>query len=233
MNENSSHETYLFISEKKYIISVNKEFNQKIYLEEFGLNDASIKKPLDHLEFFLNDNIFKIEKKLNDFVKKISVILDLDIFFPIEISIKKDINNDEIDVKTLNQLAYEAKNYCKKPLEHKRIIHMFIKNYKVDNQSYSCLPINIKGKKIILDIKFITIHENFLKHIEKIFKKYQISLHKVFNSAYVEKFLSQNEMNIFSMAKKIAEGFNNNEVMLIEKSSKKQGFFEKFFNFFN
>ena len=64
MNENSNHETYLFISEKKYIISVNKEFNQKIYLEEFGLNDASIKKPLDHLEFFLNDNIFKIEKKL-------------------------------------------------------------------------------------------------------------------------------------------------------------------------
>ena len=49
MNENSSHETYLFISEKKYIISVNKEFNQKIYLEEFGLNDASIKKPLDNL----------------------------------------------------------------------------------------------------------------------------------------------------------------------------------------
>ena len=101
MNENSNHETYLFISKKKYIISVNKEFNQKIYLEEFGLNDASIKKPLDHLEFFLNDNIFKIEKKLNDFVKKISVILDLDIFFPIEISIKKDINNEEKPVTAI------------------------------------------------------------------------------------------------------------------------------------
>ena len=62
----------------------------------------------------MNYNIFKIQKKLNDFVKKISVILDLDIFFPIEISIKKDINNGEMDVKTLNQLAYEAKNYCKK-----------------------------------------------------------------------------------------------------------------------
>ena len=98
MNENSNHETYLFISEKKYIISVNKEFDQKIYLEEFSLNDAPIKKPLGQLEFFLNENIFKIEKKLNDFVKKISVILDLDIFFPIEISIKKDISNDEINL---------------------------------------------------------------------------------------------------------------------------------------
>ena len=66
----------------------------------------------------------KLKKRL---FKKISAILDLDIFFPSD-SIK-DINNGEIDVKTLNQLAYEAKNYCKKTLEHKRIIHMFIKNY--------------------------------------------------------------------------------------------------------
>ena len=35
------------------------------------------------------------------------------------------------------------------------------------------------------------------------------------------------------MAKKISEGFNQNEVAFVEKSRKKKGFFEKFFDFFN
>tara|TARA_B100001063_G_C16695342_1_gene519454 strand:- start:552 stop:1253 length:702 start_codon:yes stop_codon:yes gene_type:complete len=233
MNENLKYETYLLISNKKFIISVNTELDQKIYSAEQNFYDESefeLSKKLDH---FLNDNVFKIEKKLKDFIKRISVILDLDIFSPIEISIKKKINQDEMNTKILNHLAYEAKNYCKKSLEHKKIIHMFIKNYKLNNQSFSKLPNDISGKNLSLDIKFITIDEDSIKQLEKIFKKYQISLHKVLNAEYLKEFLSQNETNIFSMAKKIAEGFNDNEVTFITKSSKKKGFFEKFFNFFN
>ena len=43
------------------------------------------------LDNFLNDNIFKIEKILDNFIKKIVVIIDLDNFFFIELSIKKKI----------------------------------------------------------------------------------------------------------------------------------------------
>ena len=35
------------------------------------------------------------------------------------------------------------------------------------------------------------------------------------------------------MARKIINGYNSTEVTLINKSKKNQGFFEKFFNFFN
>ena len=38
--------------------------------------------------------------------------------------------------------------------------------------------------------------------------------------------------DIFSMARKIINGHNPNEVSLINKSLKNKGFFEKFFNFF-
>lgn len=233
MNENLKYETYLLISDKKFIISVNTESDHIIYSAEKSFSDLSEYKLLEKLDIFLNDNVFKIEKKLQDFIKKVSVILDLDNFTPIEISVKKNINQEEMNDKILNYLAYEAKNYCKKTLEHKKIIHMIIEKYKVNNQNYSKFPNNVNCKSISLDIKFITIDEVYINRLEKILKKYQISLKKVLNADYLEKFLPQNGTNIFSMAKKIAEGFNENEVKFIVKSNKKKGFFEKFFYFFN
>ncbi len=233
MNENLKYESYLLISNKKFTISVNTESDQKIYLAEQNFNNEPKNDLFEKLDIFLNENVFKIEKKLKNFIEKVSVILDLDIFFPIEISVKKNINQDEINTKILNHLAYEAKNCCKKSLENKKIIHMFIKNYKVNNQSYSNFPNDINGESLSLDIKFIAIDEAHIKKIEKILKKYQISLHKILNANYVENFLSENETNIFLMAKKITEGFNVNEVTFIAKSAKKRGFFEKFFDFFS
>ena len=52
-------------------------------------------------------------KKLKSFVEKIDIILDLDIFFPVEISIKNNNYEDYIDLKNLNYLLYEAKEVCK------------------------------------------------------------------------------------------------------------------------
>ena len=39
--------------------------------------------------------------------------------------------------------------------------------------------------------------------------------------------------NLYLMAQKILDGFNKNEVFITNKYSKKLGFFERFFNFFN
>ena len=35
------------------------------------------------------------------------------------------------------------------------------------------------------------------------------------------------------MTKKMVNGYNPNEVLLVNKTRKNEGFFEKFFNFFN
>ena len=39
--------------------------------------------------------------------------------------------------------------------------------------------------------------------------------------------------NLYATAQKILDGFNENEVYIADKKSKKSGFFERFFNFFN
>ena len=81
MIDDKNYETYLLISSKKLIISVNKFSNEKIYFNELKLDKFSNEIIFDKLDNFLNENVFKIEKILNDFVKNIFVIFDVENLF--------------------------------------------------------------------------------------------------------------------------------------------------------
>tara|TARA_B100000902_G_scaffold269905_1_gene255794 strand:- start:5724 stop:6425 length:702 start_codon:yes stop_codon:yes gene_type:complete len=226
-------ETYLFISLKKIIILVNNDTKKVVYENKVTLEQNSKHSVFDELDFFLNENVFKIEKVLDSFIKKINIIIDLDQFIPIQISIKGKNFENLIDHKNLNHLLYEAKDICKDTIDNKKIIHMLINNYKIDNNNFQEIPKNINGKTFSLDVEFICASKSLIENIEKILKKYHIFIEKIVSAKYVERFLDENEKNIFLMTKKIIDGHNKNEVELIKKTIKNKGFFEKFFNFFN
>ncbi len=233
MNNTLDYETYLLIGEEKLIISVRSNLNQKIYYEELPINKNLNYENFEKIDHFLNQNIFKIEKKFENFVEKIIIILDLDIFFPIEISVKKNNHNDYINSNTLNHLLNEAKEYCKKTINQKKIVHMLINNYQVDNKNYSLLPKNIMCQNYSLDIKLICLEENLFRDLELILKKYHISIKQVLSGEYINEFCLTDDVDIFAKAKKITDGFNQNEVVLVNKTEQNKGFFEKFFNFFS
>ena len=233
MIDDKNYETYLLISSKRLIISVNKFSNEKIYFNELKLDKFSNEIIFDVLDNFLHENVFKIEKILNDFVKNIFVIFDVENFFSIGLSIKKNNSDDVINSKNLSYLLYEAKDYCKKTTVQKQIIHMIIDNFKVDNNNYAYLPPETNNKSLSLDLKFICISENILKKLEKVLNKYQIALSQIVSANYVKNFFIQDKGDIFEMSRKIINGCNPNEVGLVDKIKQNKGFFEKFFNFFN
>tara|TARA_B100001057_G_scaffold327021_1_gene327312 strand:- start:824 stop:1525 length:702 start_codon:yes stop_codon:yes gene_type:complete len=233
MEINSDFETFLLISSKKLTIYVNSKIDKKIYEKELTYNLKKNDLIIDKLDFFLNENIFKIEKKLKNFIKKIYIILDSENFFPIEISLKKNDYENFYNSKSLNYLLNEAKDSCKKTIDDRNLIHMIITNYRIDEKSYSSLPTNIEGNTFSIDVKFICISNNFIKSLIKVLKKYQISLGQVVSAKYVSEFPSQDKNNIFIKTKKIMNGLNPNEVLIVDKSIKNSGFFEKFFNFFS
>ena len=232
MSNNLNYETYIFLNFEKIIISVYDDLDKKIYEENLKIEKIENKDFFEKIDFFLSKSILKIERKLNNFIKETSIIIDLDIFFPLEISIKNNYEN-RIDLENIKRLLYEAKSYCRKTLDNKEIIHIVITNYKIDNKNFSYLPPETNCKNFSLDIKFIGISSDYIKNLELILKKYHISLKRLVNGNYVKSFLTKDEKDIFLMTKKIVNGFNPNEVVLINKTEKKQGFFEKFFHFFN
>ena len=233
MENNIDFETYLFISPKKLIISVNSESNKKIYEEELKVDQDLDQLDYKKLDYFLNENIFKIEKYLKDFVKKIFVIIDLNQFFTVKISVKKNSYENYLYSKNLNYLLNEAKDCCKETIDKMKIIHMVIENYQINDKSHSSLPKNFEENISSIDVKFICLSNVLIRKIEEILRKYQISINQLVSANYIHDFLTSDEKNMFIMTKRILEGQNPNEVLFTKKINKNRGFFEKFFNFFS
>ena len=226
--------TYLYLNHNQFIIYVAEILtNEKIYSEKLEIEENSTELKFSKLKEFLDVNIFKIEKKLNNFIEDIYVILDTKEFHSIKLSIKKDNNGNLLNSKTLIHPLNDLKNLCQSNLQNKKIVHFLIEKYLIDNEFYKTLPENINCNIFSLDTEFICLSKNLIENIEKILKKYHISLNQILSASYLEKFKDNTDNNIFTTASRIISGHNNNEVLLIGKINKKQGFFERFFNFFN
>ena len=89
MIENSDFETFLYISKNKYQIFVYDKDNLKnLYNAEIENND---KDEVNILSKFLDNNIYKIEKRIKNFIRNIILIVDDDKILEIGISLKKKI----------------------------------------------------------------------------------------------------------------------------------------------
>ena len=234
MIRETDFQTYLYLNHNQFIIYVVEILtNEKIYSEKFKIEENSTELKFSKLDEFLNNNIFKIEKKLNNFIKDLYVILDSKEFHSIKLSIKKDNNGNLINSEALIHPLNDLKNLCQSNLQNKKIIHFLIERYVIDNKFYTTLPENVNCNIFSLDTEFICLSKNLIENIEKILKKYHISLNQILSASYLEKFKDNKDNTIFSTASRVISGHNSNEVLLVGKVKKKQGFFERFFNFFN
>ena len=233
MQNDLNFETFLFFGPKKIILSVNKKKDFKqIYREEILIDSYSNELDFKKLDDFLNKNIFKVEKNLDSFIQNLNIAILSEDLFTLKISIKKNNHNEKIDHSTLIYLLNNAKDDCKESIKNKKIIHILIDNYLVNNLSYQELPANIECKSFSLDLSFICLPENLVRNIEKILKNYQISVNQFLSANYVNEYSVNQNLDFFKSMNTIIDGMNINEVKLVQKTSKNKGFFEKFFDFF-
>ena len=197
MINKSDFRTYLYLNHNQFIIYVAEILtNEKIYFEKFKIEENFTELKFSKLDEFLNFNIFKIEKKLNNFVKDIYVILDSKKFHSIKLSIKKDNNGNLINSDALIHPLNDLKNLCQSNLQNEKIIHFLIEKYVIDNKFYKSLPENIKCNIFSLDTEFICLSKNLIENIEKILNKYHISLNQILSASYVEKFKDNSDNSI-------------------------------------
>ena len=234
MSREIDFKTYLFLDNSKFVIYViDNVTNEKIYSEKLVSKENFLDLKFNELNKFLELNVFKIEKILRNFINDIYIIWDSKEFHSIRLSIKKNNNGNLINFDTLIHPLNDLKNLCQSNLQDKKIIHFLIEKYVIDNKSYTSLPKDINCNVFSLDTEFICLSKNLIKNIEKILKKYHISLNQILYARYVEKFKDKTDTSIFKTASRIISGQNKNEVVLIDKIEKNKGFFEKFFNLFS
>ncbi len=234
MNSNSNFRTYLFISPKKIIISTHSAIDSKSFFrKEMSYENNFSNVDLNELTSFLNENIFEIEKKFKNFIKNIFVIIDDENFSWIKLSMKKNNYDNVITTNHLIRLVGEAKNDCEKTIQEKKIIHLLIDNYLIDQNNFSNLPNGKKCENFSIDIRFITLPKKYVQNLEQILKKYHISINQIISAEYLYELFDKDDLDLFEMANKIINNYNHNEVKIVRKTMKNRGFFEKFFNFFS
>tara|TARA_Y100000591_G_scaffold197430_1_gene170828 strand:+ start:635 stop:1336 length:702 start_codon:yes stop_codon:yes gene_type:complete len=233
MTNNSENKIFLLLGFDKFVIVVLNSNNEFVYKKETLTNNKSNQIDLDFLDNFLSENIFKIEKELNEFVENIFLIIAHQNIFSIYLSVKNKFDNIIINSNSINKLLLEAKNCCKKTLENLEILHMKIDQFYIDGTYFKTLPEKKNYKNLSIEISYICLPKKISKTIEDVLGKYQVSINRILSFDYLDSFLNNKSDNLYSIALKILNGFNENEVHITNKNIKKLSFFEKFFNFFN
>ena len=232
MNEILEFETYLSISQTKfgiYLFDTKNKYN--LYEKEISLQKTNFIN-YSQLKQFLDNNVFKIEKLIGKFIENIFIIIDDENILNTQIGIKqKNYQPTKSKVYLQNSIT-NAKDLFKENYPDEKIMHIIIKNYLIDGKNYFYLQDNLEYEQLNLVIQFKTISNEIIYNLNKLLQNYQINIIKFLDENYLKNFFNE-DIQISKMAFDILNGCNVNEVMVVQKKTKKLGFFEKFFQLFS
>ena len=226
--------TYLFISPSEFgIYLLNTKDFKNLYENKIQIRTENNEINLIILNEFLEENIFKIEKLIGGFIKNIYLIIESDKIINVNLCPQNKNYDQNINQNNLKNILTDAKDLFKENYREYKIMHMVINELLLDGSDYPKILGNIKTKEFNLEIEFLAVPNDLIIKIEDVLKNYQIKLTKHLSKIYLQNLFNLEETKLSIQAHKIINGYNENEVSLVSKKLKKQGFFEKFFQLFS
>ena len=182
----------------------------------------------------LKKNIRKLEKELGIYLISGNISVQSKTYQSILFSVKNIFDEKKLDKEVITKIVRSGIQQIYNNDQNLNILHVIIKKYIIDNKVYVFFPKNIKFKKIILEIEFICLDKNFIDKIKNLFNNCKIKVKNIVSYDYATRYLNDVKDDTMCLsAKKILEGLNRSEVVLIEDTSKNKGLFDKVFNFFD
>ena len=159
-------------------IFLDKECQSNLKIKEFNISQS--KEIIYHL-------IQKMEKKYGTHLDNVNLMIDTPDLFSIDISIKKKFDKKKIDINDISRLVLESKLLIQKNYNNKKILHIIIQKYNIDENEYYFFPNeNIICDNLILDIKFICFDNLIYENLIKSFKENHIFINQICCSSYVK-----------------------------------------------
>ena len=183
------------------------------------------------LSKFILEKIKDFEKDVGSFIEKIYLITDAknDQF---SLSLKNKYDSDKIKESDVVRLINDAKQQIIRNNKGCVILHLLVDKYIVDGEEYLEFPDNVSYKELIVQVSFITVQNSTIKTLNKIFKNCNIEVKKIISHQYSSGFAERKDTSPCIAGKKVVDGINPSEVIMHNIYSRKQGLFEKMFNFF-
>ena len=200
MTQVTDFETFLFISKNKYQIFVYDKDNLKnLYNKEIKSKDGI---ELDNISNFLDENIYKIEKKINNFIRNIILIIEDDKVLELGISIKKKYYEKHIDQKYLESSLVELKEVFKENYQDQIIMHMIIVNNDKNENNFQLNNLNNNDDCLFLEVNFISIPNNLTFYFDKLLENHQIKIRRYMSGNYIKRYFDEDETDFSMMANK-------------------------------
>ena len=222
-------------SEKISIAIFKKNDGNCIFYKE---SDCLTNLATDKLNFLdtekiLEESIIEAEKATGEFINDINLMVETPETMSVNLSVMHDNEEKQIDKKNVEYLIQDAKQQILRSYYNKKIIHIIVSNYFIDNVNYELLPLNIKCKKFSIDIKFICFPKIIVNKLEQLFNNHHLLINNIICTEYVRSFFKNKiDSNICKSGLRLVLGMNKQEVAIIPKKLEKKGFFERLFHIF-
>ena len=184
------------------------------------------------LSKFISEKIKDFEKHVGNFIEKVNIITDAK-YDHFSLSLKNKYDSNKIKETDVVRLISDAKQLIVRNNKNCIILHILVDKYILDGKEYLEFPENFNYNELVIDVSFITVHSSTVKTLNKIFKDCNIEVKKIISHQYSCSFAEKSDISPCIAGKKVTDGINPSEVMMHNLYTKKQGLFEKMFNFFS
>ncbi len=165
----NNHSTIIDFGSRELRLGV---FDNKLSKLFFQSKDISQKDNYEEYLKSINLLIREAENKVSAHLENITVLYDTSEIFTIDLSIKKKLNQKIIFKNVCSSIILEANQLIKDCYINKKIIHLIIKKYIVNDKEFLNMPDEMsKLNSLILEIKFICLPYNLYKNVIETFKK--------------------------------------------------------------
>ena len=219
MNEKSLNVFVDFGSSKIRLGIYDKETSKNIIILEkdcisnFSLNNFDIKNSNE----IIKDLIKSAEKKINNHIKNINLMIDTPDMFSIDISIKKNSDRKQYSKNDIKSLLNEVKGLVQKNYLNKKIIHVIVKKFIFDDEEFFEIP----NKKIdynilIIELKFICFADQIWKSLQDSFKSNYLNIDNLYCSSYVRSSSYNSLFNDFNKKVILDIGYGKSSITVFQ-----------------
>ena len=154
------------MNKNNIFININTEINKIHFIINNSISKKNVFYKYLYLEYSIDDKlnfqknferIFKeivleAERKLQIQIYDINLMIENKIIDAIEITIRKNFENKNIDKSSIEYLIQDIRQKIIENHSEKKIVHIVIKKCLMDNEEYNNIPIGKKCGKLTIEL---------------------------------------------------------------------------------
>ena len=212
--QNKNFEVYLDLGSSKIRAAAfsNDKKNDNFFYESKYFNDYL------KIESEIEKTISKLEDKTDEYLNEVNLMLDSPEILTIGISLSKNLDGSTLKKQNVKFLIQDAKQQILSNYQNYDIIHIIIKNYKIDHIDYTFFPTSINANLLSVDVIFICLPKKTTRYYKSLFSKFDVSINQIFCSSYTKSMNYKNKLFTIENIVFIDIGFNKTSLTLYNRN---------------